>query len=242
MMLRNNIYKPGGRGRKPLYFLLMACCSVFTVYCILYSYAATAEENVLKVPIVTGSGEGVLSNEWRIKEWKGKADVRIVNDNDAGQVVRLRSEKTSTALYKEIEFNIKDYPFLNWQWKVTKIPTGGDVRKKETDDQAAQIYVIFPKFPSQINSRTLGYIWETNAPVGGEFTSTKFSKIKYVVVKQSANDLGKWFSEKRNVYDDYKRLFNEEPPMVGSVSLMIDSDDTQTSAESFFKDIYFSKE
>jgi len=141
MILRNNIYKPGAKGKKPLYFLLIAGCSVLTVYCILYSHTATAEENILKVPVVTGSAEGVLSNEWRIKEWKGKVDVRIVNDNDVGQAVRLRSEKTSTALYKEIEFNIKDYPFLNWQWKVTKIPTGGDVRKKETDDQAAKIYI-----------------------------------------------------------------------------------------------------
>ncbi|MEK7842070.1 MAG: DUF3047 domain-containing protein, partial [Deltaproteobacteria bacterium] len=121
-------------------------------------------------------------------------------------------------------------------------PTGGDVRKKETDDQAAQIYVIFPKFPSQINSRMLGYIWDTNAQVGSEVTSAKLSTTKYIVLKSGTKELGTWFAEKRNVYEDYKRLFNKEPPMAGSIALMIDSDDTKTSAESFFGDIYFSKE
>jgi hypothetical protein len=125
---------------------------------------------------------------------------------------------------------------------VAKIPAGGDVRKKNTDDQAAQIYVVFPKFPSQINSRMLGYIWDTGAPAGSEVISAKLSTTRYIVLKSGAGELGKWFSEKRNVYEDYKRLFNEEPPKVGSVALMIDSDDTKTSAESFFGDIYFSRE
>ena len=122
------------------------------------------------------------------------------------------------------------------------MPAGGDVRKKETDDQAAQIYVVFPKFPSQINSRMLGYIWDTSAPVGSSVTSAKLSTTKYIVLKSGKDEIGKWLSEKRNVYEDYKKLFDEEPPKVGSIALMIDSDDTKTSAESFFGDIYFSKE
>lgn len=213
----------------------------FLLQCILFLDIAHSQGNVLAVSNFNGLKEGTVPAEWAIKEWKGKADTQVVKD-EAGNVVRLRSEKTSTALYKKIEFNIKDYPFLNWRWKATKIPAGGDVRKKEKDDQAAQIYVVFPKFPSQINSRMLGYIWDTSAPAGSEVTSAKLSKTKYIVLKSGGGEIGKWFTEKRNVYKDYKRLFNEEPPKVGSIALMIDSDDTKTSAESFFGDIYFSKE
>lgn len=213
----------------------------FLLQCVLLLDIAASQSNILAVGSFNGLKEGTAPTEWAIKEWKGKADVQVVKD-EAGHVLRLRSEKTSTALYKEIEFNIKDYPFLNWRWKTTKIPAGGDVRKKDTDDQAAQIYVVFPKFPSQINSRMLGYIWDTSAPAGSEVTSAKWSTTKYIVLKSGKDEIGKWFSEKRNAYEDYKRLFNEEPPKVGSIALMIDSDDTKTSAESFFGDIYFSKE
>ncbi len=217
------------------------CCLILLCSIALISFAA-AENNILVVSLFSGLKEKALPSEWQIKEWAGKADVQIVNDGQGQGALRLNSNGTSTALYKDMSLNIKDSPFLNWRWKVTKIPAGGDVRKKETDDQAAQIYVIFPKFPAKVNSRMLGYIWDTSAPVGAEVTSTKFSKIKYIVLRSGANELGKWLSEKRNVYDDYKRLFGEEPPMVGKVSLMIDSDDTKTSAESFFGDIYFSME
>lgn len=216
-------------------------CFFFLLQCIMFLDVVYSQGNILAVDNFNGLKEGTAPAEWAIKEWKGKADVQIVKDK-AGNVVRLRSEKTSTALYKKIEFNIKDYPFLNWRWKATKIPAGGDVRKKEKDDQAAQIYVVFPKFPSQINSRMLGYIWDTTTPVGSEVTSAKLSTTRYIVLKSGGGEIGKWFAEKRNVYKDYKRLFNEEPPTVGSIALMIDSDDTKTSAESFFGDIYFSKE
>lgn len=201
---------------------------------------ATAQGPVLMVALFSGLKEKAVPSDWRIKEWKGKADAQIIPDNTGREVLCLKSHGTSTALYKEITLNIKESPFLNWNWKVTKIPAGGDVRNKNTDDQAAQIYVVFPKFPSQINSRMLGYIWDSNASVGSEVTSAKLSTTKYIVVKSGAKDIGKWFSEKRNVYEDYKRLFNEEPPTVGSIALMIDSDDTKSSAESFFGDISLS--
>src|SRR3990172_5472550 len=174
---------------------LTAC--VFVLFCIYLPDNAMSQTNALAVGSFNSLKEGIVPPEWAVKEWKGKADVQVVKD-DSGQVLRLRSAKTSTALYKKMSFNI--------------------------------------------NSRMLGYIWDTGAPAGSEVVSAKLSTTRYIVLKSGAGELGKWFSEKRNVYEDYKRLFNEEPPKVGSVALMIDSDDTKTSAESFFGDIYFSRE
>lgn len=207
----------------------------------LSSYIVVASPNILSIAKFSSLKEGTLPSEWEIKEWKGKADIQVVKDNTT-YALRMRSMNTLVAIHKKISLDIKDYPMLNWQWKVTKMPVGGDVRKKDTNDQAGQIYVIFPKFPSQINSRMVGYIWDTNAPVGIDVTSQKRSTVKYIVVESGANNLGKWLIEKRNVYNDYKRLFNEEPPMVGSIALMIDSDNTKTNSEGFFGDIYLSKE
>ena len=202
----------------------------------------SAQEDVIHIARFDQT-RSVAFSGWQIKEWKGRADVSIINTDEVGSVLALRSKGTSTAIYKDIELDIKDIPYLNWQWKVTELPEGGDVRNSSTDDQAAQIYVIFPKFPkfpSQINSRVIGYIWDTNAPRGSIVTSTKFSKTKYIVLKSGQNGLGKWFAEKRNIYEDYKMLFNEEPPKAGKISVMIDSDDTKSQAESFFGDIYLS--
>lgn len=192
----------------------------------------------LPIPIIkgpNGSAEG-----WQLKEWSGKARYEVI-ETEAGSTLHLSSNATSTALYKEARLNIKDLPILNWKWKALKLPAGADVRKKNTDDQAAQVYVIFPRWPEAVNSRLVGYIWDTTAPAGSMVTSTKTSNVRYIVLRSGEADLGQWLSEQRNVYADYKKLFNEEPPEAGRISVMIDSDNTKGTAESFVADIYFSK-
>jgi hypothetical protein len=45
---------------------------------------------------------------------------------------------------------------------------------------------------------------------------------------------------KRNIYEDYKRLFKKEPPKVGGVAHYINSQYIQGKAESNFAAIFFS--
>lgn len=197
-----------------------------------------AADPVLKVDI-SGAPSGA-PNGWDVKEWRGKAEFKVVKNGESA-AIHLKSDRASGALYKTMDFDIRDYPMLHWKWKVDKLPEGADVRLKHKDDQAAQIYVIFPKWPAVVNSRVLGYIWDTTAPAGAFIPSTKSSNTRYVVIRSGPEGLGRWFTEQRNVYEDYKKSFNEEPPPVGRVSVMIDSDDMSTTAESYFSDIYFSK-
>lgn len=214
--------------------------AVFLIFIrVSFPLVIAAQEEVIHIAKFVSTSNIAVSG-WQIKDWKGRSDIKVVDADDAGHVLHLKSKGTSTALYKEIALNIAEIQYLNWQWKVIKLPDGGDVRRKETDDQAAQIYVVFPKFPLQVNSRLIGYIWDTNAPKGSTATSHKFSKTKYIIVRSGKEDVGKWLKEKRNVYADYKMLFGEEPPKVGKIAIMIDSDDTNSSAESFFGDVFLS--
>ncbi|HEX9758886.1 MAG TPA: DUF3047 domain-containing protein [Nitrospiria bacterium] len=178
---------------------------------------------------------------WSVKRWTGGYDIFVLRDPDGNDVLRLKSEKNSFGLYKKAPIDLKQYPILTWRWKVTQLPEGGDVRSKKTDDQAAQVYVVFPRFPAAINSRMVGYIWENLTPKGLEVPSQKSSNTRYIVLQSGPDLLGTWQTERRNVYDDYIKLFGEEPTDAGGVTLMIDSDDTKTSAESFFDQIQFEK-
>jgi hypothetical protein len=178
-----------------------------------------------------------LPKGWKLKQWFGSThDIRL-EEKDGNYFVRLISDRNSFGIFKEYEWKVQDHPVIRWRWKVTRLPDGGDVREKNKDDQAAQLYVLFPRFPSAINSRLVGYIWESTAPKGGKFTSKKSSNTRYVVLESGKEKLGEWITEERNVYDDYKELFGDDPPEAGGITLMIDSDDTKSSAESFFDDI-----
>ena len=61
--------------------------------------------------------------------------------------VHLSSVNDAFGIEKDLSFDIRKFPYLTWRWKATRLPKGGDIRKRETDDQAGQIYVLFPKVP-----------------------------------------------------------------------------------------------
>lgn len=210
-------------------------------FCSLVSTSAMCDEaDIIRITI-DKPDTGTAPAGWEVKEWHGAAEIEVV-ENGKGNAIHLKSgPKTSTALFKDIKFDIKEYQYVTWRWKAVKLPPEADVRDTDKDDQAVQFYVVFPRFPAFANSRLVGYIWDTTAPVGTELNSTKTSTTRYIVLKSGEKNLGKWFEETRNVYEDYKRLFGEEPTEVGRVSVMIDSDDTKSDAESYVSGIYFSK-
>src|SRR5256885_10027237 len=66
-----------------------------------------------------------------------------------------------TTLFRSVKVNLKATPILEWRWRVVTLPMGADARNKHTDDQAAQLYVVWPRFPREFRSRIIGYIWDT---------------------------------------------------------------------------------
>lgn len=176
---------------------------------------------------------------WELKEFVGRAQVEVVRDGER-VVFRLLSEQTSFALYRDVTLDIKTFPLLTWSWKVIKLPTGGDIRERARDDQAAQVYVIFPRWPyPRVNSDVIGYIWDSQAPIGLRLTSPQSTNVKLVVLQSGAERLGQWVREERNVHQDYVDLFGKDPPKVGKVAIMIDSNDTRSQAELFVDDLVF---
>jgi hypothetical protein len=166
-----------------------------------------------------------------------------IEENDGQRVLHLRSKIESSTISKDIKgkIDLKETPILEWSWKAVTLPRGADSRKKSTDDQAAQLYVTWPRFPQAVRSQIIGYIWDTAAPVGSFVKSQKTGMVTYVVVRSGPADVGKWFTERRNVADDYRKIYGEPPDGPGAISVAIDSDDTSSSAESFFGRILFKK-
>jgi len=187
-------------------------------------------------------GKTGIPDGWKGQSWGSpKYDFRIVTQGGR-KVLHLKSGNDSSTISKELKVDVKRHPILQWSWQVVTLPKGGDARKSATDDQAAQLYVTFPRFPSQVRSRIISYLWDTTAPVGGVFKSEKTGLVTYVVVRSGPADLGKWLTESRNVLEDYQKIYGEAPgEEVGAISISIDSNDTRSSAESYFGELLFRK-
>lgn len=174
---------------------------------------------------------------WEVLENTGKANVALVREAD-GQALQLRSEHTSFALQKKVQIPLQEYPVLVWQWKVTQLPAGGDFRRSSTDDQAAQLIVAFSE------RQFLAYIWDSTAPQGllEEAPAPLFRKIFAMVMQSGPRALGTWFTERRNVIDDYTRAFGQAPEAIEGVRIQINSQHTRSRAESYWKSILFTNE
>lgn len=195
-------------------------------------------ENWSKTPV---DQKGIPTG-WKAQNWGSPSyDFEIVSEGSVRRL-HMKSNGDSSTINKEVKIDCKDYQILQWSWKVVELPKGADARKKATDDEAAQIYVTFPRFPSAVRSRIIGYIWDTTAPAGSMFKSQKTGLVTYVVVRSGETDLGKWLTESRNVCQDYKKIYGEDPDeKIEAISIGIDSDDTRSRAEAYFGEILFKK-
>ena len=187
-------------------------------------------------------GKTGIPDGWKGQNWGSpKYDFRIVTQG-GHKVLHLKSLGDGSTISKEVKVDVKTWPIIQWSWQAVTLPKGGDARKSATDDQAAQIYVTFPRFPSAVRSRIISYIWDTTAPAGSVFKSEKTGLVTYVVVRSGPADLGKWLTESRNVLEDYKKIYGEAPgEEVGAISISIDSNDTSSYAESYVGEILFRK-
>ncbi len=174
---------------------------------------------------------------WELKVKSGKAEFTVGAD-DGLTAIHLKSVDSSFSLQRPVDIDLKRYPVLSWKWKVTKLPAGGDFRHSGTDDQAAQIFVAFTK------TKSIVYIWDTTAPEGLEVSTSPvpFITVKVVVVRSGAAQAGRWLTENRNVYEDYTKLYGEEPPAVKGMRIQINSQHTGTVAESSIADVAFKKQ
>ena len=127
---------------------------VMLVAILVCSAPVWAADQVVIADFSIAADAPVVPAGWQVKEKSGKADFAVVKDDDV-VAVRLRSANTSFSLQKEVHVNLKQYPILTWKWKVTKLPDGGDFRKSDTDDQAAQLFIAFSK------TCAIVYIWDT---------------------------------------------------------------------------------
>lgn len=173
-------------------------------------------------------------------------------------VVKAVAESSASGLVREMKINPKEYSIVQWRWKVSNILKKGDVRRKEGDDYPARIYVTFEYDSSKLGFfekakyeavrllygqyppiGAINYIWESKVQKGTAIPNPYTDRVIMIVVESGETKLNQWVSEERNIYEDYKKAFGQEPPMISGVAIMTDTDNTGESAVAYYGDILF---
>jgi hypothetical protein len=224
------------------------------------SLSAAPPESLVVGPFSTEAAGATLPSGWQAVTFRHiprHTSYELVADQGV-TVLRAKTEASASVLAKPVAIDPKTYPILRWRWKVANLIEKGDPSRKSGDDYPARVYVTFEQDPARGNlvdrARAaviralygveppyagLDYIWERRLPRGTVVPNAYTDRVRMIVVESGADRVGQWVTEERNVYEDYKRAFGEEPTAISGIAVMTDADDTGERATAWYGDISF---
>ena len=173
-----------------------------------------------------------LSPEWEEKSFRGKTIYKVtMHENQL--CIKATSHSSASALLYKVNYDPKDLPILTWRWKIDHILSKGNALTKEGDDYAARVYIVFPS-SFFWNTKALSYIWANKLPKETWIPNSYNANSRMIAVESGPSQTGRWVVEKRNVLEDYRRVFGQDPPKVGAIAIMTDTDNTGENAVAYY--------
>jgi phage terminase large subunit-like protein len=179
-------------------------------------------------------------SRWRETELHGRTAYQAVT-LDGRTCLKSDSRAAASILVTEVRVNPDTYEWLSWDWRVDQLVTGEALEQREGSDVAARVYVYFKSKGLPWQKRNLDYVWSAKQPVGTILTSAYSATSKIIVVESGAEALGQWRHVERNLEDDYRLAFGEDPPHVLAIGLMTDTDNTGGQAVAYFDELRISR-
>src|SRR5437667_3808969 len=174
-------------------------------------------------------------------------------------VLEGRADASASGFYRRIHIDPARHPLIDWSWRVLQAPGHTDPRVPARDDSPARVIVAFhgdvtrlgfgERFTLRLYKALTGekmpyaiimYSWASDAPVGTITPSIPTGKIQTIVVESGG--VGEWRELRRNVLEDYRLAFGEEPWDIVGVGVMTDASNTREKARAQYGDISFRRE
>ena len=194
---------------------------------------------------------------WELSKFKKSTQYQLVSQ-DGRTVIKASAHASASGLVHRLAVDPRQFPLLEWRWKVNELIPAADNTKKSTEDSPVRVVVSFDgdidKLPlgdrlffdnmralsgKPMPYATLMYIWENRAVKETVIPNLHTSRVKMIVAESGRGKLGEWQEVVRNVYDDYKRAFGEEPGHITMIGIMTDTDNTGANAHAYYGDIVF---
>jgi hypothetical protein len=196
---------------------------------------------------------------WVMLRGNTPTDYRLV-ERDGVVVVQADSSAGGSGLYRKIRIDPHRNPILEWRWRVPRdsgaggangpsaasppvrlsLAFDGDASKLDFDDRT-KLRLAKALTPNGLPYASLLYVWLMNAPAEKLYSSPHTERVRHIVVESGEARLGQWVVERRNILQDYRRAFHEEPGDIVAVGLMTDYGDNGAPRRAFYGDITFSR-
>ena len=218
----------------------LSCKMKLCYILLLLSTAIRAEETSEKLMIgyfTSGSLE-----HWKAQEFKGKTHYQLA-DLAGIRVLRADSADSASGLFKKQPIDLQKTPIMNWRWRIENRLDTINEQVKSGDDYAARIYVVVSGGLAFWRTLAINYVWASASPKD-EIWPNAFAgdHVMMIALRSSGDQIGVWYTEKRNILTDLKQQFGEDIAYIDAVAIMTDTDNTHGKVTAYYGDIFFSNQ
>ena len=103
-----------------------------------------------------------------------------------------------------------------------------------------EIFSEFRRLTFFWQTKTLNYVWANQAQTEDHWPNPYTSNAQMFAVRSDNENTGQWHVESRNVLDDIQKTFGKTVTDIEAIAIMTDTDQTGTSTQAWFGDIWFS--
>ncbi|MCC6193655.1 MAG: DUF3047 domain-containing protein [Burkholderiales bacterium] len=212
------------------------------------------------VPFSSAKPGAVLPKGWEpltFGSLKNPTEYRFVEDQ-GGVVLNAKADNAASGLIFPLKLDVKATPNIQFRWKIAKLIEGADNAVASKEDSPVRITLGFDgdngkltfgeKTKSALAKTATGrelpyaqlvYVWANTYPVGTVIPNPHTKRVQMIVAASGPADVGKWVTITRNVVEDFRKAFGENPGLLQDVGILTDTDNTKASVEAWYGDIKF---
>ena len=196
----------------------------------------------LKNQIVIGNFSAGVLTGWKTKDFKGQTQYQL-SKIDGVQALKADSDAAASGLFYEQRIDLEKTPIMNWRWRIENRMGKIDEQAKSGDDFTARVYVVKSGGLVFWNTKAINYVWASTSPKDKTWPNPfAGDHAMMMAVRSSSDETGTWYTEKRNVREDFKRLTGEDIKSIDAIAIMTDTDNAKGKATAYYGDIYFTAE
>lgn len=191
---------------------------------------------------------------WHGVPLPGKAPTQYAwTQKDGRAAVAAVSERSASMWRRRMDLAPSLLGDASFSWWVEDLITEASVADADREDAPARVMFGFGGDIGRLPPRTrmmfdlaqaltgetppyatLMYVWDPTAPVGSVIANPRTDRIRKIVVDSGPGGLRQWRDHRRNLADDFRRAFGEEPGPLVSIAIMTDSDNTRSRARAWY--------
>lgn len=182
----------------------------------------------------------------------------VLERSEADVVLRVDSDAAASTMLHPLNIDPGVTPKLSWRWKVSGVVEKSDFSRREGDDYAAKVYVLFDYpaarlsrgerakialartfYGEELPAAAIAYVWGTAQAAGESGPNPYTDRVRKMVVESGTARVGEWVAVQRDIARDFEAVFGEPAPPVIGVALSADTDNTGERVTAWFGDPIF---